>query len=91
MNEIIFRFTNEQRLRYWFRYVTNFLKDRNSCVKCNIVQKYIELNGIKIWFKIDSHECVVGTYNVNQYWVEDLFDNNFEEFFYQILKENLNG
>lgn len=91
MNEIIFRFTEEQKLMYWLKYTINFLKNEEIKIKSNIIEKYIIIGDLKIWFKTDRNEYMIGTYNLNQYWVEDLFDNNFECFFKEILRENIYG
>lgn len=90
MKKIIFWFNNLKSLNYWFEYVRKNFGE-------NLHIKYYKNNHImtiynifEIQFKDDrdihSH---VATHNINQYWVEDLFDNNFEEFFYQILRDNL--
>ena len=42
--------------------------------------------------KVNTRETNLAVYwDINQYWVEDLFDNNFEEFFLTFIKENFNG
>lgn len=90
MVKLIFWFSSNNRLEYWFEYTRkNFGED--ICVKYNKAKHLLNIrNMYEIYFKndkdINNH---IGIHNTNQYWVEDLFDNNFEEFFYQILRDNL--
>lgn len=60
--------------------------------KYNSTEIYINSVNLRIYFKVyENEKSTMGFGNINQYWVEDLFDNNFEEFFLTFIKENLNG
>lgn len=91
MNEIIFWFTNSKIKNYWFQYTIDYLKNKKVPIKSSKTPAYIQIFNIKIFFKVNARGelDVVGLWNKNQYWVEDLFDNNFEEFFFTLIRENL--
>ena len=56
------------------------------------MQSWIDFLNLRILFKVNTRETNLAVYlDINQYWVEDLFDNNFEEFFLTFIKENFNG
>ena len=60
--------------------------------KYNSTEIYITSFNLRIYFKVyENEKSTMGFKNINQYWVEDLFDNNFEEFFSTFIKENFNG
>ena len=93
MKKIIFWFSNFRVLNYWFEYTRKNFGER---LNVKYYKNYGNRNGtitiydlFEIEFKIDrdrySH---IGIHDINQYWVEELFENNFEEFFYQILGDN---
>lgn len=91
MNEIIFWFTNLEIKNYWFQYTIDYLKNKKVPIKSSKTPTYIQIFNIKIFFKVNARGelDVVGLWNKNQYWVEELFDNNFEAFFFTLIRENL--
>lgn len=92
MKEIIFWFSNSQRKNYWFKYAVDYLKINTAIdIKSNLVQCSIKFINLKVSFKTNINDStdLPGRWDINQYWVEDLFDNNFEEFFMSIVKEEI--
>lgn len=91
MKEIIFWFSNSQRKNYWFKYAVNCLKTKTAIdITSNPVQCWIKFINLKISFKTNINDTtdLAGRWDINQYWVEDLFDNNFEEFFFTFVFDN---
>lgn len=90
MKEIIFWFSSNKIKKYWFNYALNDLKRHTVPTKTNKLESWIQFLNLKIYFKVNNRENLdlIGLWNKNQYWVEDLFDNNFEEFFYTFIFEN---
>ena len=91
MKEIIFWFSNSQRKNYWFKYAVNYMKENFAVdIKSNPVQCWIKFINLKILFKTNINDTrdLAGNWDKNQYWVEDLFDNNFEEFFLMLIFDN---
>lgn len=103
MKEIIFWFTNHQRMNYWLNYAVNFCKDLGLKITYNKIENWIKFFHLKISFKVNARDerDLIGNWDKNQYWVEDLFDNCFSEFFLTFifdnkpfvnkLKEDING
>lgn len=92
MNKIIFWFTTHKMRNYWFDYAIRFLRKRGADIEYNNLESYINLFNfnLKICFKVYVNESsIVGYGDVNQYWVDELFENNFEEFFITFIKENI--
>lgn len=94
MKEIIFWFSNSRIKNYWFNYTMNFLDKHTLPFKCKKYKNEIEITDVlKISFKTSSDNetaDLAGRWNINQYWVEDLFDNNFKVFFTDIMFDNFN-
>lgn len=90
MKEIIFWFSNHKIRNYWFDYAINDFKKHTVPIKYNKLGSWIEFFNLKISFKVNDREDLdlIGLWDKNQYWVEDLFDNNFEEFFYTFIFKN---
>ena len=93
MKEIIFWFSNSKKMNYWLRYTINYCEKLGLEFKANTARCWIDLLFLKISFKanVNGDADLAGRWDMNQYWVEDLFDNNFEEFFKLLIKENING
>ena len=92
MKEIIFWFSNHRIRNYWLDYAIDYLKKHTVNIKYSKMQSWIDFLNLRILFKVDTRETnLAGYWDKNQYWVEDLFDNNFEEFFLTFIKENFNG
>ena len=91
MKEIIFWFSNHKIRNYWLDYAIDYCNKRGLHIKYNKINSNIEILGLKILFRVDvtDKQSLIGNWDKNQYWVEDLFDNNFEEFFITFIKENL--
>lgn len=95
MKEIIFWFNYCKAKQYWFNYTIEHLKSMKylKYIRINKVDDWIEFLNLRISFKVNIKGDIdmIGNWNKNQYWVEDLFYNNFECFFKEIIKENLNA
>lgn len=91
MKEIIFWFSSHRLRNYWLDYAINCLKKHTVIIKYNKIQSWIEFLNLRILFKVNTSETdLAGYWDKNQYWVEDLFDNNFECFFRELIKQNIN-
>lgn len=90
MKEIIFWFSTSKIRDYWFNYALNKLERYSVEIKCNKIARWMKFLNLKITFKVNCNEerDLVGLWDKNQYWVEDLFDNNFEEFFFELVFQN---
>lgn len=97
MKEIIFWFSNHKIRNYWLDYTIAFFrkKDIFECIEYNRIGNWIQIlyYDFKILFKVNDRgdSDLSGYWDKNQYWVEELFDNNFEEFFIELIKENIDG
>ena len=98
MKEIIFWFSKHISKNYWLEYTIDYCKDKfKSAMKYkanmlyyNKVEDWIQIGNLKILFKVDlGARSYIGWGDKNQYWVEKLFENNFEEFFKTIVKEEI--
>lgn len=93
MKQIIFWFSKHKIKNYWLDYAIDFLGKRlsyDSIFRYNRVEDWIQIEDLKILFKAaEGPISYVGWIDTNQYWVEELFDNNFEEFFMSIVKEEI--
>lgn len=93
MKEIIFWFSNYRIKNYWLDYAINFLRKRlnyDVIFRYNRVEDWLKIENLKILFKVDKDvKSYIGWGDTNQYWVENLFDNNFKEFFMSIVKEEM--
>jgi len=95
MKEIIFWFSKYDSKNYWYNYTIDYCVDKfrqTLFIKYRKMEDWIQLGSLKILFKVDKGPNStehIGIGNINQYWVEELFDNNFEEFFKTILKEEI--
>ena len=91
MKEIIFWFSSHRLRNYWLDYAINCLKKHTVIIKYNKIQSWIDFLNLRILFKVNTSETdLAGYWDKNQYWVEDLFDNNFECFFRELIKQNIN-
>lgn len=89
MKEIIFWFSSHRSRNYWLDYAINFLKKHTVNIKYNKIQSWIDFLNLRILFKVNTSETdLVGYWDKNQYWVEDLFDNNFEKYFFTFIFDN---
>lgn len=89
MKEIIFWFSSHRSRNYWLDYAINCLKKHTVIIKYNKIQSWIEFLNLRISFKVNTSETnLAGYWDKNQYWVEDLFDNNFEEYFFTFIFDN---
>lgn len=59
-------------------------------IKYNRIENWIKFLNLKISFKVNirGELDLIGNWDKNQYWAEDLFNNDFEEFFFNIIFEN---
>lgn len=93
MKEVIFWFSNHKIKNYWLEYAINFGGDHfsyDTLFRYNRMEDWIQIRDLKIIFKVDKgSKSYIGWGNTNQYWVENLFDNNFKEFFMSIVKEEI--
>lgn len=92
MKEIIFWFSNHKIRKYWLDYSIGYCKRVFSFQDYfNRLESWIKIADLKISFKVNDRGDIdlAGYWDKNQYWVEDLFDNNFEEFFKELVKENI--
>ena len=95
IKEIIFWFSSHTIKNYWLEYTMDFLGKRlnyDAIFKYSRIEDWIQIRDLRIKFKVDKGENSPehrGLGNINQYWVEELFDNNFEEFFVSIMKEEM--
>lgn len=93
MKEIIFWFNECNSKNYWYNYTVDYCvnKFRKAVfIKYRKTENWIQLGDLKILFKVDEgSKSYIGWGDTNQYWVEELFNNNFEEFFKTILKEEM--
>lgn len=90
MKEIIFWFSTSKIRDYWFNYALRKLERYSVEIKCNKIARWMKFLNLKITFKADYMwgQESAGNWDKNQYWVEDLFDNNFEEFFFELVFQN---
>lgn len=90
MKEIIFWFENHQRMNYWFNYAVNFCNEKGLKFQYNKIENWIKFFYLKISFKanVRGEMDLAGHWDKNQYWVDDLFDNNFEAFFVTFIFDN---
>ena len=90
MKEIIFWFSSHKIRNYWLDYAVNRLQRYTVQIKYNKLESWIQFLNLKISFKVNhrGERDLVGHWNKNQYWVEDLFDNNFEEYFFEFIFAN---
>lgn len=90
MKEIIFWFSNHKIRNYWLDYSLDFLKRYAIGIKYNKLESWMTFINLKIYFKVNDRDerDLVGHWDKNQYWVEELFDNNFEEFFFSFIFQN---
>ena len=90
MREIIFWFSSHKIRNYWLDYAVNSLKRCTVQIKYNKLESWIQFLNLKISFKVNrrGERDLVGHWDKNQYWVEDLFDNNFEEYFFEFIFAN---
>ncbi len=93
MKEIIFWFSKHKIKNYWLEYTIDYWGKRfsyDTVFKYNRVEDWIQIGNLKILFKVDlGARSYIGWGDKNQYWVGELFDNNFEEFFVSIIKEEI--
>lgn len=100
MKEIIFWFSKYASKNYWFDYAAGYCSNKfqkamkydTGILRYSRVEDWIQIGNLKIKFKVDKGEQDpqhFGTGNINQFWVEELFENNFEEFFMSIVKEEI--
>ena len=100
MKEIIFWFNKFNSKNYWFDYATKYCKNKfekaikydDHILYYSQIEDWIKIGNLKILFRVDKGPNStehIGIGNINQYWVEELFDNNFEEFFMSIVKEEI--
>lgn len=86
--EIIFWFSSNRIRKYWFEYTMRYCEKMYwNALWYNKIENWIQLGNLNILFKVDCGEKHAGIGNINQYWVEELFDNDFEEFFKEIIKK----
>ena len=89
MKEIIFWFSNHRIRNYWLDYAIDYLKKHTVNIKYSKMQSSIDFLNLRILFKVNTSETdLAGYWDKNQYWVEDLFDNNFEEYFFTFIFDN---
>ena len=91
MNEIIFWFSNHKVRNYWLDKSIRCLEKHTVSIKYNRIESWIEFLNLKISFKVDfgkEWDCLAGNWDKNQYWVEELFDNIFEEFLFTFIFDN---
>ena len=99
MKEIIFWFSNHHIKNYWLDYAMEYCKNKfnkamkyeGNIIRYNRIEDWIQIGDLRILFKVDKkfNYTIIGWGDVNQYWVEELFDNNFEEFFMSIVKKEI--
>ena len=91
--EIIFWFSNHQIKNYWLDYSIVYWGKKfsyDTVFKYNRMKDWIQIGNLKILFKVDLETIPYRAWgDTNQYWVEELFDNNFEEFFMSIVKKEI--
>lgn len=90
MREIIFWFSTHKIRNYWFEYALACLERYAVPLKYYKLESWIQFLNLKISFKVNyrEQEDLSGNWDKNQYWVEDLFDNNFEEYFFEFIFQN---
>lgn len=90
MREIIFWFSSHKIRNYWFDYALACLERYTVPLKYYKLESWIQFLNLKISFKVNyrGEGDLAGNWDKNQYWVEDLFDNNFEEFFFEFIFQN---
>lgn len=90
MKEIIFWFSSHKVRNYWFDYALSSLERYTVPLKYNKLESWIDFLNLRILFKVNYREeaDLTGCWDKNQYWVEELFDNNFEEFFFTFIFAN---
>lgn len=92
MKEIIFWFSSHKVRNYWLNYAISYLKAHNILnMQYSKIESWIKIADLKISFKVNNNgeKDLIGLWNINQYWVEQLFDNDFEEFFLTFIFDNL--
>lgn len=91
MKEIIFWFSSHKIRNFWLDYTIMYLKAHFLNTQCNKMENWIRVAGLKILFKVNNNgeNDLVGLWDINQYWVEELFDNDFQEFFLTFVFDNL--
>lgn len=89
MIEIIFWFSSHKIRNYWLDYAIDYCHKKGLDIQCNNIESWIEILEVRILFRVDiaDEQSLAGDWDKNQYWVEDLFDNNFEEFFITFIKK----
>lgn len=90
MKEIIFWFSTSKIRDYWFNYALRKLERYSVEIKCNKIARWMKFLNLKITFKVNCNEerDLIGFWDKNQYWVEELFENDFEEFFFELVFQN---
>ncbi len=91
MEEIIFWFNSYETRNYWFEKVIEYFKKSATTIKYHKLESWIIFLNLKILFRVDIKDKQDPSkyLDKNQYWVEELFDNNFEEFLITFInKEN---
>ena len=90
MKEIIFWFNTHNIRNYWFDYSLKCLAEHIVPITYNKLESWIQFLNLKISFKVNfrGDADLAGHWDKNQYWVEDLFDNDFEEFFFTFIFDN---
>lgn len=90
MKEIIFWFDSHQARNYWLDYAIDCLKQYTVETKHSKLKSWIQFFNLKISFKVNNkgEQDLVGNWDKNQYWVEDLFENDFEEYFFTFVFDN---
>jgi len=86
--EVILWFSSYKTRNYWYDRALELLEENNWF--------YIEKKKMESWLKIFNLKLrfeVEGTINnvsddINQYWVEELFENDLLEFLFSIIEEN---
>ena len=90
MREIIFWFSTHKIRNYWFDHALACLENHTVPLKYNKLESWVKFLNLKISFKVNyrEQEDLAGNWDKNQYWVEDLFDNDFEEYFFEFIFQN---
>lgn len=90
MKEIIFWFSTHKIRNYWFDHALDCLENHTVPLEYNKLESWVKFLNLKISFKVNyrEQEDLAGNWDKNQYWVEDLFDNDFEEYFFEFIFAN---
>ena len=90
MKEIIFWFSNHKIMNYWLNYAINYCNILGLRIEYNKIENWIKFFHLKISFKANARGemDLTGYWDKNQYWVEDLFNNCFSEFFLTFVFDN---